>query len=373
MLQWLINKVNYLTNRISTLWNAAWNWAVSKAQDAYNRAVAWASPLISAAKAQAWKLYYQVRDYATSLRNGLISTILYWYNRAVAAAQAIVKGVQDVLTALINDGAAWALYHFNQAVAGARALVKGVSDTLTALRNNVLVWLVEQYDRAVAAAQGLVKGVSDVWNALVNQAKVELEEFKTRAGLVNPEWVAQLRRFLANPGKYILAYVWNMFLPFLEWGLAYAIGTTIDPLPPLPNWFEEGFGGGILVGTGPPPGSSGLSPPLDHLRVSGYPFRQGHPGLDLGLVRSAPVYAMHSGTIEISKWSTIGYGFYVTIRSDEWWTLYGHLEVLGVSPGQRVSARDTIGLGNSTGNSTGDHLHLEIKHRGRYIDPATVL
>lgn len=373
MIQWLINQYNWLRDRINALWNNAYNWAKDKARKAYDDAVAWASNQVSKIRALAWSLYYKARDHATSIRAGIISTILYWYNRAVGAAQAIVKGAQDVLQALISDGAAWALYHFNQAVAGARALVKGVSDTVVALRNRVLVWLAEGFDRAVAAAQGLVKGVTDVWNALLKQAKVEVEEFKARAGLVDPEWIAQLRSFLSNPGKYILSFMWNMFLPFLEWSLAYAMGTTLQELPSLPDWFEEGFGGAVLQGSGPPPGASGLAPPLDHIRVSGYPFRQGHPGIDLGLVRGAPVYAMHSGVVEISTWSTIGYGFYVTIRSDEWWTLYGHLDVLNVRAGQRVEQRDTIGLGNSTGNSSGDHLHLEIKHRGTYIDPVTVL
>ena len=373
MLDWLIGRVKYLTNRISTLWNAAWNWAVSKAQDAYNRAVAWASSQVGKIRSLAWSLYYQVRDYATSLRNGLVSTILYWYNRAVGAARAIVKGVEDVLKALISDGAAWALYHYRRAVAGAQALVKGVSDTVTALRNRVLVWLVDNFNRAVASAQALVKGATDVFNALIQQAQVKLEDFKARIGLADPLQSSLLLQFLQHPGRFILAYVWNMFLEFLEWSLAYAIGTTIDPLPPLPEWFGKGRGGVILIGTGPPPGSSGLAPPLDRLRVSGHSFRQGHPGIDLGLTMGTPVYTMHSGVVEIAKWSTIGYGFYVTIRSDEWWTLYGHLDVLNVRSGQRVKQSDTIGLGNSTGNSTGPHLHLEIKHRGSYIDPLTVL
>ena len=373
MLQWLINKVNYLTNRISTLWNAAWNWAVSKAQDAYNRAVAWASRTYDTVRATAWSLYYQVRTFATNLFNSALSTIMYWYNRAVGAAQAIVKGVEDVLKALISDGAAWALYHFNQAVAGAIALVQGVRDTVTALRDRVIVWLVDNFNRAVASAQAIVDGVADVFNALVQEAQVKLENFKARVGLADPSQSSLLLQFLQHPGRFILAYVWNMFLEFLEWSLAYAIGTTIDPLPPLPNWFGKGSGGVILVGTGPPPGSSGLAPPLDRVYVSGHRFRQGHPGIDLGLTMGAPVYAMHSGVIEIAKWSTIGYGFYITIRSDEWWTLYGHLDSVYVHPGQRVKQSDTIGSGNSTGNSTGPHLHLEIKHRGSYIDPLTVL
>ena len=373
MLDWLIGRVKYLTNRISTLWNAAWNWAVSKANDAYNRAVAWASSQVSKIRSLAWSLYYQVRAFAISLFNDIKSNVLYWYNRGLAAAEALVKGVRDVAVALYNDGLAFALYWFNRAVAAAQALVMGVIDTITALGDRVVVWIAEGLERAIAAAQAIVDGSAAIINALINRGKVELEEFKVRTGLADPLQSSLLLQFLQNPKRFILAYVWQMFTEFLEWSLAYAIGSVNVELPPLPGWFGKGAGSVIPEGTGPPPGSSGLAPPLKRTWRSGYPFRQGHPGIDLWLSMGAPVYAMHSGIIEIAKWSTIGYGFYVTIKSDEWWTLYGHLETLNVVAGQVVSASDTIGMGNSTGNSTGPHLHLEIKHRGTHIDPATVL
>jgi len=373
MLAWLIDRVTYLANRITTLWNAAWDWAVYHAQKAYNNAVAWASGRIGVISSTVWSLYSAAKTHATNLFNTVSSNILYWYNQAVSAAQALVNGVKSVAIALYNDGLAFALYWFNRAVAGAQALVKGVIDLANVLFQKALVFALEQFDRAVAAAKAIVDGSAAIINALIDRGKVEIEEFKTSVGLDEPVKRGTLLQLLQSPASFILAYMWDKFLEFLEWSLAYAIGSVDGALPPLPNWFGTGDGGDIPSGTGPPPGSSGLSPPLDSIRVSGHPFRQGHPGIDLGLWMRASVYAMHEGIVEVADWSTAGYGFYVQLRGTEWWTLYAHLDEIHVVAGQVVNAGDTIGLGNSTGNSTGPHLHLEIKHRGTYIDPLTVL
>jgi murein DD-endopeptidase MepM/ murein hydrolase activator NlpD len=95
--------------------------------------------------------------------------------------------------------------------------------------------------------------------------------------------------------------------------------------------------------------------------------------LDLGLTDGQAVYAMHSGTVLSAGWSTIGYGWNVVLEGGGWWTRYAHCKALGVSAGQPVRASQQIANGNSTGNSSGPHLHLEIKYNGQWVDPATVL
>lgn len=373
MLTWLLNRVTYLANRITTLWNAAWDWAVYHARKAYNDAVAWAISRIGVVTSTVWNLYHVAKTHATNLFNTVSSNILYWYNRAVGAAQALVAGLKALVLSLFNQAKTFTIDYANRVIAGWNIAYNWIKDRLVKIWNDVVVFVLTQFDRAVAAAKAIVDGSAAVINALINRGKVEIEELKVAVGIDEPVKQGTLLHFLQSPGSFILAYMWNMFLEFLEWSLAYAIGSVDDALPPLPDWFSEGRGGAVLTGIGPPPGSSGLAPPLDKVYVSGYIFRQGHRAIDLGLQMGTPVYAMHSGIVEIANWSTIGYGFYVTIRSNEWWTLYAHLDVINVSPGQRVAQSDTIGLGNSTGNSTGPHLHLEIKHRGTYIDPMTVL
>lgn len=191
------------------------------------------------------------------------------------------------------------------------------------------------------------------------------------------EWLQQawstLLTFVENPLEFIASFIIELFLGILEWTLAYAIGTTKATLPPWPD-IEELRGRGVTIsGTGPPPGASGLAPPLSSIYVSGYTYRPGHRAVDLGLVKGQKVYAMHSGIVAFAGWSNVGYGNVVKLKGGEWWTLYAHLSKLNVRSGDRVGARHVVGLGGSTGDSTGPHLHLEIKYRGSYIDPITVL
>ena len=128
-----------------------------------------------------------------------------------------------------------------------------------------------------------------------------------------------------------------------------------------------------LPPTPPPDVRDGLVSPLSRLSISGYRFNPNHPAIDLGLSKGDPVFAMHAGTIIVAGWSKTGYGNHVVLQGGDWWTLYAHLDSFGVQAGQQIPAGQIVGLGDSTGNSTGDHLHLEIKYKGKFIDPVSVL
>ncbi len=70
----------------------------------------------------------------------------------------------------------------------------------------------------------------------------------------------------------------------------------------------------------------------------------------------------------------VGYGNYIVIaHAGKMVTLYGHLDKLLVRPGQLVRAGDIIGLEGSTGNSTGPHLHFEVRVAGLLADPMRYL
>ena len=96
--------------------------------------------------------------------------------------------------------------------------------------------------------------------------------------------------------------------------------------------------------------------------------RRQHQGVDL------PLYATFCGRVRISKYNKGGYGNLVIIRHDNGLeTYYGHLSERMVEPNQWVEAGQIIGLGGSTGRSTGPHLHFETRYYGQSFDPERLI
>ncbi|RZK28864.1 MAG: LysM peptidoglycan-binding domain-containing protein [Hymenobacter sp.] len=109
--------------------------------------------------------------------------------------------------------------------------------------------------------------------------------------------------------------------------------------------------------------------------TSGFTFRWGrwHFGVDLDLETGDSVRAVFDGVIRISKWDGGGYGNYLLVRHfNGLETLYGHLSKPLVPVGTFVKAGQVIGLGGSTGRSTGSHLHFEVRYEGNPINPTYV-
>lgn len=101
----------------------------------------------------------------------------------------------------------------------------------------------------------------------------------------------------------------------------------------------------------------------------GIRHRRRHQGVDLPLKTGDPVYAAFGGKVRISEYSG-GYGNVVVIRHNNGLeTTYGHLSRRDVQVNDWVSAGDVIGLGGSTGHSTGPHLHFETRYKGYAFDP----
>ncbi len=98
----------------------------------------------------------------------------------------------------------------------------------------------------------------------------------------------------------------------------------------------------------------------------------GHEGLDIRAPMNSNVYAAADGTVfqvnaegKLSNGQMHAYGIHVRIQhGDGYQTIYAHLMKAIVSEGQQVKAGDLIGLADSTGNSTGSHLHLTLKKQG---------
>ena len=102
--------------------------------------------------------------------------------------------------------------------------------------------------------------------------------------------------------------------------------------------------------------------------------RRLHTGVDLAAKSGTPIYAAGDGVIEKAQWVS-GYGRYTEIRHvNGFETGYGHQTRFaeGIKAGVRVKQGQLIGYVGSTGNSTGPHLHFEIKVNGRFVDPLSV-
>ncbi|MGN6487893.1 MAG: M23 family metallopeptidase [Devosia sp.] len=102
--------------------------------------------------------------------------------------------------------------------------------------------------------------------------------------------------------------------------------------------------------------------------------RRLHTGVDLASRTGTPIYAAGDGVIEKAQWVS-GYGRYTEIKHvNGFETGYGHQSKFapGIKPGVKVKQGQLIGYVGSTGNSTGPHLHFEIKVNGRFVDPLSV-
>lgn len=96
----------------------------------------------------------------------------------------------------------------------------------------------------------------------------------------------------------------------------------------------------------------------------------GHPGLDIAVGEGTAVYASDTGTVTYAGWNIYGYGNLVVVNHGNGYeTFYAHLSSYNVVPGQVVSQGQVVGASGNTGNSSGPHLHFEIRINGNRDDP----
>lgn len=98
-----------------------------------------------------------------------------------------------------------------------------------------------------------------------------------------------------------------------------------------------------------------------------------HQGVDLSAPAGTPIYASRSGVVTTARYGNAA-GYYVTIsHGDGFSSIYMHMTNYIVTPGQTVSAGQTIGYVGRTGIATGNHLHFGIAYNGSYVNPATYI
>jgi LysM repeat protein len=171
-----------------------------------------------------------------------------------------------------------------------------------------------------------------------------------------------------QPGEYIM--------------IPGGVGVFRSWVVPVP--FHSGSGAAksinnqCTIPAGYPYGTGAFMIPLGSYYISGNDFWAGHLGVDLGGNLGDPVYASDSGVVIYAGGMAGGYGNVVVIEHDMYsgviyYTLYAHLSGISVSCGQGVYRGQVIGAVGSTGNSTGPHLHFEIREGDEFINPHSVL
>jgi murein DD-endopeptidase MepM/ murein hydrolase activator NlpD len=135
---------------------------------------------------------------------------------------------------------------------------------------------------------------------------------------------------------------------------------------------------GIAGGAESPGGLGNFSWPVTGTITSPFGWRSNpfggapefHQGLDIAAPSGTTVTAAAAGTVIMAQWYG-GYGNYILIdHGGGYSTGYGHLSAIYVSSGQSVQRGQAIGAVGSTGQSTGPHLHFEVRIAGKPVDPA---
>ena len=104
-----------------------------------------------------------------------------------------------------------------------------------------------------------------------------------------------------------------------------------------------------------------------------YGNRRLHAGMDFRAATGTAVYAAGAGVVAYAGWMS-GYGNTVVIdHGGQLATLYAHNSKLTVTTGETVARKERIALAGSTGNSTGPHLHFEVRVSGAPVNPLNYL
>lgn len=134
--------------------------------------------------------------------------------------------------------------------------------------------------------------------------------------------------------------------------LPYVGGSWGSPFPQL-NWRDHISSG---FGQRPTPGGKG--------GISN------HTGVDIALPKGTSIHALNDGVVLYTRYGETGYGYHVVINHHGGYaTLYGHCSEILVSAGQTIKKGQVIAKVGTTGNSTGNHLHVEIIKDGKPLNP----
>jgi LysM repeat protein len=154
----------------------------------------------------------------------------------------------------------------------------------------------------------------------------------------------------------------------INWSAPYITRTD----PAVAKVFGAGFCGKIMDG---PVGTGVFSWPTVEKSLSGYDYNPPiHYGIDIAGHLGVAIFAVDSGVVVYAGWNDWGYGNVIVIdHGSGWQSLYGHLNAINVTCGAPVTQGMVIGAMGSTGNSSGPHLHFELRQGSTRVNPWSFL
>lgn len=204
----------------------------------------------------------------------------------------------------------------------------------------------EDGDNLVAVAEDFEAEPEDILNFIGNNVDLANPTFETGQYVMIPEGRREFRKWL---------------VPTIARENAGVSGIALGP-GSCSGSFTGLYGSGAFIW------------PTGRRFVSGNDYWSGHLALDLAAVQGDPIAAADAGVVVFAGWANGGYGYMVMVdHGNGYQTLYAHLSSVNTSCGASVRAGTTIGLAGSTGNSTGAHLHFEVRLGGGFINPWFVL
>ena len=158
-----------------------------------------------------------------------------------------------------------------------------------------------------------------------------------------------------------------LFIPNGDGGIVDWLPHITRDTPAEATSFGDGFCGKITEGA---VGTGTYSWPTTLKYLSGYDYTSIHHGIDIAGELDNPVYAVDDGVVVYAGWNNSGYGNLLIIdHGDGWQSVYGHLDRILVSCAESVMKNEEVALLGTSGNSSGPHLHFEMRKDGGYVNP----
>lgn len=149
---------------------------------------------------------------------------------------------------------------------------------------------------------------------------------------------------------------------------------VVPTIPRGPAGVNSSIPGACDTSAGGAYGSGVFIWPTNNRFISGNDYWSGHLAIDIGAMTGDSVFAADSGVVVYAGGISGGYGNMIMIdHGNGYQTLYAHLSSINTRCGASVYQGNVIGYAGSTGNSTGPHLHFEVRYMGGFLNPHYVL